>query len=851
MLKSMTIRSTLAAVACAISFLTYAVADPPKQLNIPAGALVPALELLEKQAAIELVFQPDQLKSFHTKGVSGSYEPKDAVRRLLKGMPLELRMDPTGAMVIVPVGFKASVSALGTSEAPGVSEKDNRSGERLQLAQVDQRQGSSASLVVGQVSTSEGNSASSSIGLQEIIVTAQKREERLQDVPISISVLGGKDLDQSTFDGATAALNTVPGMVAITNQTEGGGTYLTMRGVSSAGSVTTNGGASPVAYYVDSIPFGMVRTGVVPDENIYDLQQIEVLRGPQGTLYGANALVGVVRILTNDADLNNFDFKARTSLSTTEYGGENYDGDMAVNIPIVDGKLAARAVVGDDHESGWINGPLGEHLNYGELSNVRLKIDAQPTDQLSIGLSGWHSQSDLNFPGLSTDNREVTVTNPQPIYTQFNAFGARVNYDFPAFSVSSATSFIKYANSSTFDNSPYDALGCSCDFLDTAALDSRVFSEELNLTSKPQGPWRWSAGAMYRDDRDLNKIVEFSGRPYAPGTTNVSLADNFDDTSKSTAVYGEIGRRFFHDELQLTLGLRYFHDDEGTQANSPLPGLDVPLNLVPATSEATTPRAVLTWLPYKDLTAYASYSQGFRSGFPQDELVGAVVPDFSPLKPDKLTNYEVGVKGTLWDERVSYDTSIYYMQWRNIQQLELVLSQTVGYVPVMVNAGSASGQGIDSSLKARPLQGLEVGATLSWNNLHFDSTTYQAGSPFFNEGDRPNESPEWTAGASAQYSFPLGQSGFQGQVSATGNFISSVHTTNLSPGEPAQGIASNSVLITGGRFAIDFPEHWTVALFVDNANNWHGTTLPVAGVEQQDTRLRPRTYGLRLDYHLR
>src|ERR1700722_3805790 len=106
MLKSMTMRSTLAAVACALSFSAYAIADPPRQVNIPAGDLIPALEVLEKKAAIELVFQPQQLKAFHTGGVTGTYEPKDAVKILLKGLPLELRTDSTGAMVIVLPGAK-------------------------------------------------------------------------------------------------------------------------------------------------------------------------------------------------------------------------------------------------------------------------------------------------------------------------------------------------------------------------------------------------------------------------------------------------------------------------------------------------------------------------------------------------------------------------------------------------------------------------------------------------------------------------------------------------------------------------------------------------------------------------
>src|SRR5687767_1647963 len=140
--------------------------------------------------------------------------------------------------------------------------------------------------------------------LEEIIVTAQKREERLQDVPISISVLSGAELDQLTSDGVLEALERVPGVVA-TAPMAGSGAQLTVRGVS-AGGATFNG-SSPIAYYLDSVPFGLVKTAIVPDSNIYDLNRVEVLRGPQGTLYGASAQNGVVRVLTNDANPNEFE----------------------------------------------------------------------------------------------------------------------------------------------------------------------------------------------------------------------------------------------------------------------------------------------------------------------------------------------------------------------------------------------------------------------------------------------------------------------------------------------------------------------------------------------------------------
>lgn len=135
--------------------------------------------------------------------------------------------------------------------------------------------------------------------LAEIVVTAQKREEKLQNVPISIAVLGGKALDKQVAGGSLEALVSVPGISQSTSDA-GGMTQVSIRGVSAA--VPFGGGSGTTGYYVDSIPFSLVRSAAVPNTNAYDMSRLEVLRGPQGTLYGASALNGVVRILTNDAD---------------------------------------------------------------------------------------------------------------------------------------------------------------------------------------------------------------------------------------------------------------------------------------------------------------------------------------------------------------------------------------------------------------------------------------------------------------------------------------------------------------------------------------------------------------------
>jgi iron complex outermembrane receptor protein len=669
--------------------------------------------------------------------------------------------------------------------------------------------------------------------LDEIVVTAQKRAQRMQDVPISMSVMAGTELDKSSIQSVSDALSLVPGVATNVNG-QGGQTRLTVRGVTAGGSLFA--GSSPIGYYLDSVPFGLVRSAVEPDANTYDLNRIEVLRGPQGTLYGASALNGVVRVLTNDADLNEFDFKARGGSSTTDSGGGNWRGDMAVNMPIVEGKLAARLVVGQEHDSGWINSAIKNNTNDSDLKNIRLKVTAQPIDDLTIKLSGLHEEANFGAPPVATKDFSAS-TKDQPIASRYSAYDMKVDYQAPWFSVSSASSYFTYLNDGSLDVAP----GVSTPPL-TTRLSSRVFAEEINLNSKLDGPWRWSAGAFYRSARD-NTYQTLGNLIPAP----VSAAD----TSRSWAVFGELGRRFLDNQLELALGARYFHDDVGLEQlilfGEP-PG--TPLLRTSTPFKATTPRAVLTWFPNHDFTAYASYSEGFRSGFPQSELVQLVAPNFAPVKPDKLHNYEIGGKGNLFGNRLSFDAAIYYMKWNDIQQtLGIPVPGSTAYIVANVNGKSASGIGVDFAVTARPVDGLSLGFNFSWNGLSEDSAVLSGGELLFPAGSRIDDSPAYTIGANAQYSFPFGSTGWTGQLEALARYTSLQTTTSVSSGSGLPPRVVESDTITTGRtsFAVSAPSHWRVMLYCDNVTNNRGVPL-ASNTPYTSVSMQPRTTGVQVDY---
>lgn len=815
--------SVAMAVACltmaGLTVAAQAQASIRQPTNIEAQGLAPALRQFAKEREIQLVYRSELVEKRQTGGAAGELTVEEALTQLLSGTGLTFQYLDDKGITIIPSAVSARTPA-----------------ERFRLAQAEA--GATAT------TSSDSSQAAPLEELEEIVVTAQKRKEFLQDVPISISVLSGAELDSSTAEGMTELLNRVPGVATVLGA-QGGSTQVTVRGVSAGDAIFA--GSSPVAYYLDSVPFGFVKSAIAPDLNPYDLSQVEVLRGPQGTLYGASALNGVVRVLTKDADLDAFELKARTSLSDTDGGAENYRGDLAVNVPIIEGKWAARAVVGYENLSGWIdrrpaavlNVPDEDNVNDAQMRNYRLKLNGQPTEKLAIGLSAWRSSADYGGKSTSLDDDTTSGTHDELIGIDFETYGLKLDYKFSAFTLSSRTSYVDYSNDSLLDIGPLSGDTFPEVFL--TAFQSRILSEEVLLNSEGSGPWEWSAGAFYRRGQDRL----FQTYPDAPGNFYV----DYTDRSESAAVFGELSRRFYGDRLKWTLGLRHFKDNVLNKENSLDPdGSNGPPRALQREGDSfhsTTPRAVLTWYPRDTLTAYASYSEGFRSGFPQNAnvaLAGAI--GFPPLRPDKLRNYEVGAKGSILEGRLHYDTAVYYIDWKDVQQslgvpFETPAGATV-LVSALVNGTSADGMGVDFGLATEPLAGLTLGLNFSWNDLAFTGQTFSNGALLFDKGDRPSLSPEYTAGGSLEYAFPIGGGGFKGKFAASANYTSK---------QAAAGVYGDSMLISRASFSIDSANRWTATLFVDNANNEDGTpVITVESLPELNLRVRPRTVGMQFEY---
>jgi iron complex outermembrane recepter protein len=659
--------------------------------------------------------------------------------------------------------------------------------------------------------------------MEEIIVSAQRREERLEEVPISISVVTGEQLDSSTLTSLKDTLDRIPGIA--TMQPSLSNPTIVVRGVASAFGAT--GGT--VGYYVDSVPFGFARFGFYPDMNLYDLARLEVLRGPQGTLYGANSLSGVIRLLTKDPELNRFEAKTRASIATIEDGGENYRADATLNIPIVEDRLAMRLTGGYDELGGWVDKPNGKDANASDVKTLRAKLKAKPTDALTLDAVAWSSRRSGGAQNIGREDRTTSAPLNEPWDSDFDTYAVTAAYEFTGMSLTSATSYIDFAIDSKFSIDLFLP-----GVLSRGEVFAKVFSEELTLQSTGGEPWQWSIGVMYRDaeDRFRNSLI---------GAGLITPVINFDDgnQSKSVAIFGETTRNLLNGKVEATLGLRYYRDEFSSEQHFRAGGL--PLLSAEDTSDAVTPRAVLAWHPTDGSTLYASYAQGFRGGLTQDPTIlgdpAFPASGLKTVKPDKLSNYEIGAKGALFDRRLSLEGALYYMDWQDIK-VQFSPLPPPSLLSGLVNGAGASGVGVDTAFTFRPVSALQIGGSVSWNDLTYDADVFaQSGGGLLSaKGDRIGGSPETTANGFVELSIPL--RGLTGRLSGSVNYMSSWESGNGS---------TDSITTISSRFTIESPSGWAASLFGDNLTDENGITFPQP-FDIWTARNPPRTVGLQLEY---
>jgi outer membrane receptor protein involved in Fe transport len=656
------------------------------------------------------------------------------------------------------------------------------------------------------------------INSDDIIVTARKREERAIDVPIAISAISGDQLEARGARNLADFLQEAPGVGVYDNGN--GSSKITIRGIS------TSLGANENGYYLDDLPFTGVTVPISPDVRAWDLDRVEVLRGPQGTLFGEGSMGGTVRILTKGADLDRWEAKGSGFVSDTANGGTNGGIKGAFNAPIIPGVLAVRVAGTRERYEGWVDDPTTGRSNVNDQSfdTFRAKARFDPTDRLSITGSYWFYKGDFPNAGGSTDDGNASRSAALSDVIRYRLYGATARYD-----LGGAELFYSYSHSKF--SLPQEGLFLGGRLI--ATIDIAVDAHELRLASKGNGPLQWTVGAYLRDaDRRDDLVLALFG------------IDNVDAMrSRAKAAFGEATYTLPSAPIDLTAGLRYYEEKlGGFEANS---GVVTPDQ--GGTYKSVNPRFSIGWHPRSNTTIYASAAKGFRAGQlqPTNSVVlgqqfGIPLP--AALKQDSLWTYELGAKAELFGRRLTVEAAVYYSDWKDVTvRVPIGVSGFNG----LINSPGVHIKGVELSLVARPVHGL----TLSAGGAYVDAI-YAGAVPGTGivEGAPVDDVAKFTASASADYRIQLG--GGVAGLARIGWQHNSPRQFVAFPGN----LPGDTINRIDARIGIDF-DTLSIALFADNLTDDRGATSyrsvqPIAPDDNDITanRLRPRTIGIRANF---
>jgi iron complex outermembrane recepter protein len=654
----------------------------------------------------------------------------------------------------------------------------------------------------------------------DIVVTARKREERALDVPIAITAVSGEALERRGANNLTAFLQEAPGVGVY--DYGNGGTRITIRGISTSLGPNENG------YYLDDLPFTGVTVPISPDVRAWDLDRVEVLRGPQGTLFGEGSMGGTVRILTRNADLDGWEAKGQAYASDTKGGGTNRGIKGAFNAPIVPGVLAVRVAGTAERLPGWIDDDLARTrtVNDQTYTTFRAKARFDPTDRLSINGSYWFYRG--SFPAgasRATDDNQPTRTSSLATRTEYRLYGVSARYDFGG-----AEAFYGYSRN-TFD---VTQSGAAMGGTVTIPVGVEVDAHELRLASNGSGPLQWTLGGYLRDaDREEATVFGHLG------------INNRDSTqSEARALFAEATYTLPSVPIDLTAGLRYFRERRtGTEASGPQ------VSTKPeATYKSWNPRVSVAWHPTANATVYASAAKGFRPGLLQPLAALSLARPFgialpATLKQDSIWTYELGAKADLFDRLMTLEAAVYYSDWKNVA-VRIPIGNT-GFNGLVTSDGTET-TGVELAASVRPTEGLTLAASGSYNDATYSGSVAGTG---IVDGTPVDDIAKFTANASADYRAALSDTvtGF-GRIGWQHNSRRSFRSFPLyRPGDVID--------LVDARLGVEF-ERFTIAAFVDNLTNEQGAltfrqvALLAPGVTDTTSyRPRPRTVGLELTAH--
>jgi len=741
--------------------------------------------------------------------------------------------------------------------------------------------------------------------LEEVIVSATRRNESVQDVPYNIQAISSQTLTDMGALNQRDFGRMIPGLT-MTDFGPREGVEFVLRGLTTGGNSGTLGQTTTT--YVDDTQVDLY-TGLL-DLKLLDVDRIEVLRGPQGTLFGGGAIGGTIRYISTKPDLVAKDARLQAGTSSTTGGGTNYDVSGMLNLPLIEDKLALRANLGYFDNDGYIdNVRLGaRRINWDRTVSGRIALLARPVDPLRIELTHYYQRSQYGDSSYQYDmlgKERIDDFMRGDYRDRIGLTNLTMVYDFGGSELTSTSSYVRERSRSLDDGTFFLRDEVFASFMDPEDLpdmalgsdrnrDARTFSQEVRLVSKGTERWNWLVGAYWYDRTATEKYYEFVGLPFpgqgqfegstrcaysASPCVSAPLNDNKEyfftadpTTIKQWAVFGELGLRLTP-QLRMSIGARHFdyrlretfylvdqffgpaaRDSNGLARTTPF---EDEFSFGRADDDGQIYRFNASYDLTADALAYLTVAQGYRPGGFNLVTPNTGVPlDKRAFEPDSIVSYEVGGKLSLLDRRVYLSSAVYYIDWSDIQTQ---VPTDLGF-SVLGNAGKASVRGFELELQSRGLlvDGLSMMVGYSYTDAKLEESIIGLGL----EGNHVPNVPEHGGSFMADYAFSVGgawTAGVNVNTSYTGKsftrFGALVPEEDGSLSPEVQYLKKDAYWLTNisARFGMN---SWSVRLFVDNlfddsvdlTRELHLANSPYRQPYYSRGVNRPRTIGLELTW---
>jgi iron complex outermembrane receptor protein len=774
----------------------------PRDFNISEQMLAEALSEFARQSQQEILFAPHLVADKRSEGVRGSYPPLVALQEILEGTGLQFSTTPSGAILIRALRLAAAPADSSESAPP----------------------------------------AASPLELAEIVVTAQKRLERLQDVPVPVTAISGDKLLNDNQLGLQDYYTRIPGL-SVTPGIQTNST-LSIRGI------TTGFGTNPtVGITVDDVPFGSSTIagggGVLPDIDPGDLAQVEVLRGPQGTLYGASSMGGLLKFGTREPFTEGISGRAQAGLSSVRNDDEpGYNVRGSVNLPL--SEFAAVRLSGfTRRDAGYVDDPAldEEGVNTLEVSGGRLSALWRPFETFSLKLNALYQSSSRDgapdvhvLPGL-TDLQHGAARGTGWDDRTIEAYSAIVTARLGTVDLVALTGYNRNASSDAFDVS--FLIGSPVATLDD--YRATKLTQEIRLSAPLGTRAEWLLGLFYTDessrfDQALVTLDPASGVP-SSNLGYSSVPSTYEDYAAFTNFTWHLT-----DRLDIQLGGRGSRIEQTLGSELRVGPGGAPITL---TQQVDADANVFTYLITPrlkispELMVYARLASGYRAGGTNANVAG-VPPQYDP---DKTQTYELGLKGAFLDSAVSVDASLYHIDWKDIQIYAFSPQALVAY---NTNGARAKSQGVELSLESRPLRGMTLATWVAWSAAELTEDlppeTVAAGS-FGLSGARLPYSSRFSGSLSLDQEFPLADhitASLGASLSYVGERRGVFGATPARQSLPAYAKTDLRAAVT--------VDSWTANFFVTNLTDRRGVLAGGIGAFPPFafTYIQPRTVGLSL-----